>query len=230
MANSRSFEITEAMSAVEVILAALQKTLTGLSGELGAKTNLLCGSLIVNGGVELQLGGAQFYIDLCNCFEAAQQAGATFAGLASVLATANSLTPIGRTAQAVVNFSVRMTLMEQARVLAATKFTSRQEIDAFFRVIDASFQAAELVAADNLDNTAYVALISVHAAVSNDLANRSFSLPAMVTYTFSDVMPSLWMAQRIYQDASRNDELISENQPINPLFMQPTGKALATNA
>jgi len=65
--------------------------------------------------------------------------------------------------------------------------------------------------------------------VSNDLSLRSFSLPVMVTYTFSNPMPALWLAQRLYQDASRAEELIAENRPIHPLFCAPTGKALASN-
>ena len=225
-----SHDRNEAVAVVTVILKAVQGTLAGQSGETGAKTNLLCGQLITNGSTELQAGGMQFWTDLRDCFEAAQQAGATFAGMGKVLTTIQAQAPVSRVAKAVVNFSTRMTLMEQARILAATTFTSRQQIDTFFAEIDASFQAAELVAADNFDNVAYVALINVHAAVSNDLANRAFALPVMVSYSFSDSMPSLWLAQRLYQDASRGDELIAENRPIHPLFMPLSGKALASNA
>jgi prophage DNA circulation protein len=49
----------------------------------------------------------------------------------------------------------------------------------------------------------------------------------MVTYSFTTRMPSLWMVQRLYTDASRNDELIAENKPIHPLFMPSSGVALS---
>jgi prophage DNA circulation protein len=220
-------DLNEAIAATAKVLTALQGTLAGQTGLAGAQTNFLCGQLAANGAVELFGGGYQFWTDLTNCFEAAQKAGATFAAMGAVLAAANALTPVGLPAIAVKNFSVRMALVEQARILAATTFTSRQQIDGFFDQIDASLQAAELVAADNLDNVAYVLLINVHAAVSNDLSSRAFTLPQMVTYSYPTRMPSLWIAQRLYQDASRNDELIAENLPIHPLFMPSTGRALA---
>jgi hypothetical protein len=220
-------DLNEAIAATALVLTALQNTLAGQTGAIGAQTNFLCGQLATNGATELYAGGYQFWFDLQNCFESAQQAGATFEAMTAVLTVANTLTPTGRPAIAVKNFAIRMTLMEQARILAATIFTSRQQLDNYFSQIDASLQAAELVAADNLDNVAYTLLINVHAAVSNDLATRAFTLPQMVTYSFPTRLPSLLMAQRLYQDASRSDQLIAENSPIHPLFMPATGEALS---
>lgn len=220
-------QLNEAVAVTAQIITSLEATLAGQTGAAGAQTKFLCGALLTNGGIELYEGGYQFWIDLQNCFEAAQQAGASFAAMQVVLNTANALTPLGLPAIAVKNFAVRLSLLEQSRILAATTFVSRQQIDNFFGQIDASFQAAELVAADNLDNVAYFLLINLHAAVSNDLSTRSFALPEMVTFTFPQRSPSLYLAQRIYQDGSRNDELIGENAVIHPLFMPPTIQALA---
>jgi prophage DNA circulation protein len=219
--------LNEAIGFTNQILAALQSTLSGQSGSDGATANFLCGQLITNGSEELDEGGYQFWIDFANCFEAVQNAGATFDGMTTVLNLANSFAPVSQAAIAVKNFSIRMTLMEQARILAAMTFTSRQQLDDFFTQIDASFQAAELTAADNLDNVAYTLLLNVHASVSNDLSTREFTLPQMVTYSFGRAMPALWLAQRIYQDGSRAQEIISENLPVNPLFMPASGICLA---
>ena len=221
-------DLEEAVAVSALILKALQGTLAGQTGLAGAKTNFLCGQLLAYNSAELVAGGTKFWLDFQNCFEAAQQSGASFQAMGNVLATANALTPVGIWATAVKNFSIRMSLLEQARILAATNFTSRQQIDEYFDAIDASFQAAELTAADNLDNVAYTALINVHAMVSNDLSTRSFSLPTIVTYSFPARIPALLLAQRLYQDASRTQELIGENSAINPLFMPSSGHALAS--
>jgi prophage DNA circulation protein len=120
-----------------------------------------------------------------------------------------------------------MVLVEQARILAATNFTSRQDVDRYFNAMHASFEQAETVAANNLDNVAYRALVKLHAAVTNDLANRSRPLPKMVTYTTATSKPALYLAQFLYQDPSRYQELIDENKPIRPLFMPRVGQALS---
>jgi prophage DNA circulation protein len=219
-------DLNEAMAATGTVLDALLLTLHG-SGLAGAKLTFLCGQLRDNGWSQLNAGGTSFWASFAACFEAAVPAGATFEAMDAVRAAANRLTTASRPGIAVKNFSVRMALAEQARILAATTFVSREDIDNYFNSINASFDAAKKVAADNLDNTAYVALLAIHAAVSNDLANRSRPLPRMVTYSFPRRMPSLWLAQRIYYDPSRNDEVIAENKPIHPLFMPPTGKALS---
>lgn len=221
-------ELAEAIADTSLILTAIQGTISGQSGASGAQTNFLCGQLATNGSAYLYAGGLQFWSALRACFVAAQTAGATFVGMNNVLTVANGLAPVGLPGIAVKNFSIRMALATQAQILANTTFTSRQEIDNYFNQIEPAFDAAELVAADNLDNVAYQALINIHAAVSNDLATRAYTLPEMVTYSYPTRKPSLWIAQRLYQDASRNDELIAENSAINPLFMPSTGVALAS--
>lgn len=212
---------------MNVALDGLLATLEGKTGLQGAQARYVCGQLSVNGRSELNAGGSQFWIDLAACFEAAQQAGATFETMDKVRTNAEALIVATPAGIAVKNFSVRMALAEQARILAATNFTSRQAIDLYFDQINASFDRAELVAADAQDNVAYTLLINIHAAISNDLANRSRPLPRMVSYSFPTGMPSLTLAQRIYYDPSRNDELIAENKPIHPLFMPPTVNALS---
>ena len=221
-------DLNETMSATKLVLAALLDTLSGSTGKAGAQLNYLCGKLRVNGPKQLNVGGYDFWADLVACFEAAPLAGATFLGMDTVRLVARALTPSSLPAVALKNFATRMALAEQARILSATTFTSRQQLDAVFDQIDVAFNDAELVAADNMDNVAYRALIAIHAAVSNDLATRSFTLPRMTTYKMPIRMPALTLAQRIYYDPSRSGELIAENRPIHPLFMPSSGVALST--
>lgn len=225
-------ELNEAMGITNsTIIAGLLKLIEGQSGAQGAQLRYQCGVLSVNGNMwlsETTDGIFTFWTSLAKCFDIAQSiSSVTFELLEQfrkdmVAVSAKSLPAI-----AVRNFGVRMALAEQSKILAAKTFSSRREIDNYFNTINAAFEVAELVAADNKDNVAYVALIKLHAAVSNDLANRARPLPKMVTYAFARSRPSLAIAQSLYQDPSRSDELIAENSPIHPLFMPATGTALS---
>lgn len=220
-------DLDEAVSGVRLVLDHLLAAIQGQTGTSGAQLRWLCGRLSTNAALELT-AGAQVWTDFTACFEAARNAGATFETMDAVRLAAEALAPVGLSGTTVKNFSVRMALVEQALILKAINFKSRQDVDRYFDVIDASFNVAEEVAANALDNVGYVALVRLHAAVSNDLANRSRPLPRMVTYQFATRMPSLWIAQRVYHEAGRNDELIAENKPIHPLFCPATGNALSS--
>ena len=213
------------------MLLALLGTIGGTSTTPTTVTlSQLCGELQTNAADELNTvpeGNLQFWIDLTSCFDAVFLNNASFQVIEAVRVSTDALTPTGLPAIAVKNYSMRMCLVEQARVLAATDFTSRQDIDRYFNIITASFNEAIEVAAGNLDNVAYVALISLFAAVSDDLETRARPLPKMVTYKYPMQRSSLWIAQNLYQDPSRSAELIAENKPIHPLFMPHTGRALS---
>lgn len=220
-------DLDEAVAVSATVLAALLLTLQGKTGIAGAKTKQLCGSLTANAATQLSAGGSTFWVNFADCFEAAQQAGSSYYNMNNVASAANGITVSSKAAIAVKNFAVRMSLAEMARILAATTFTSRQDIDNVFDEINALFEAAELVAADSLDNVSYRLLISIHAAVSNDLANRARPLPRLISYSFARTITALDMSQRLYADPSRYGELIDENKPIHPLFMPRVGTALS---
>jgi prophage DNA circulation protein len=219
-------DLNEAVAATQTVLLALLGTLAGQTGTAGAQLALAVNAMSANAAIELP-SGAPFWSDLANCFDQARLAGATFAAMDKVRATAQALIPAGKPAIAVQNFAVRMALAEQGQILAATTFTSRQQIDGFFDLINASFETAILVAADNGDNVAYEALIALQGAIANDLGSRARPLPRLVSYSFPQRMPSLWLAQRLYQDPSRTDQLVGENRPVHPAFMPATGTALS---
>jgi prophage DNA circulation protein len=45
-------------------------------------------------------------------------------------------------------------------------------------------------------------------------------LPRIVNYQMPINYPALALANRIYADGSRSDELIAENETVHPAFMQ----------
>jgi prophage DNA circulation protein len=59
------------------------------------------------------------------------------------------------------------------------------------------------------------------------LSSVSRQLPRVVQFEFNDFFPSLALANRIYQDASRYEEIAAENETINPLFVQRLIKGLS---
>lgn len=63
------------------------------------------------------------------------------------------------------------------------------------------------------------ALTNLRAAVVRDVAARAEFLLTRSTYTPQAVVPSLVLAHRVYQDATRADELVARNRVAHPAFM-----------
>ena len=81
--------------------------------------------------------------------------------------------------------------------------------------------------ADRMDAMTFRAIIELHAAVSFFLIETARPLPRMMTFRFNLPLPSLTIAQKLYYDASRADELRQENKIIHPAFCQLRGRALS---
>ena len=73
----------------------------------------------------------------------------------------------------------------------------------------------------------FQALIALHGAVTNHLVTTARPLPRMLNFQFFEPLPSLVMAYKLYDDASRCDELREENKVVHPAFCPPTGQALS---
>lgn len=77
-----------------------------------------------------------------------------------------------------------------------------------------------------LDET-YQALKKLRQAMVLDLTNRGGSLPTLMTVNLAANLPALAVAQLLYRDASRSDQLIAEADVIHPAFMPTNFKALS---
>jgi prophage DNA circulation protein len=82
-------------------------------------------------------------------------------------------------------------------------------------------------AADAGRDATYQALRTLRAAVALDLAVRGATLAALVEITTRVPMPSLAEAWTLYQDTSREPELVASADPPHPLFLPVTFPALA---
>jgi prophage DNA circulation protein len=82
------------------------------------------------------------------------------------------------------------------------------------------------IAGDQLEDGVYASLRALRVQAVKDLNARGASLPGLVTVDVASSLPSLVLAQRLYRDPSRADELVSRAAPIHPAFMPRVLKAL----
>lgn len=88
--------------------------------------------------------------------------------------------------------------------------------------------AAILEAGNAGDDDVYASLITLKTASIQDLAAKSTGLPSMINYSFQATLPAVVLAQRLYQDSTRADELAQSADAIHPAFMPRTFKALSS--
>ena len=88
---------------------------------------------------------------------------------------------------------------------------------------------AQDFAAAQFNNTVWRALLALHGAVVRDLGARARPLPRIVPYSVATRLPLLTLANRLFGDAGRSEELLAENRDtVHPLFMPADGRALSS--
>ncbi|AQS88274.1 bacteriophage protein [Neoasaia chiangmaiensis NBRC 101099] len=105
---------------------------------------------------------------------------------------------------------------------------SSDDAQALSAQVAALFDAEATIAADAGDDATWQAMRDLQAQVTQDLANRAARLPDIVTITRNAPLPALLLAQQLYADATRSDELIQRADPIHPAFMPTEFKALSS--
>ena len=93
--------------------------------------------------------------------------------------------------------------------------------------ISDALSAEITIAGDAGDDDAYSALKQLRAAVIRDLTVRGANLPTIVTATFATSLPTLVVAQQLYKDASRSDQIAAETNCIHPAFCPTSMQVLA---
>ena len=122
----------------------------------------------------------------------------------------------------------RAAVVAMARAGALYEPTSHNDSVAIRSIIADQLAAEILIAADQGEDSTFQSLRELRAKSIQDLTERGGTLADLVTVTTPNSVPSLVLAQRLYGDISRNDELISVASPIHPLFMPKTFKALSS--
>jgi hypothetical protein len=215
----------EATAVVNTVLDAVNAVAKDAVGEQAAELRLKIGSLRVY--AEQYINDGSIATPLAEMFDSARLAGVSYDGMDYVRGVAEAIATIGFPATSVKNTSARLALVQIGNILASVEYTSRQQVDDYIDRINDAFDTAETVAADSMDNAVYRALVSLHAAIAFDLNTRSLPLPRMVDFTAPSVEPMLWIANRLYGDASREEELRAENNPVHPAFVKPKIRCLS---
>ena len=152
----------------------------------------------------------------------------------SLLALQTAMTTQGRaTANLVTANSASIDLYRRCAVIAAAmstasiKLASTDDASAVQRLICAALDSEILTAGDAGEDASYLALRALRIAVVQDLRARAASLASTQLVSTPQAVPLLVMAQRLYQDVGRYDELLQEAQPIHPAFPPTQFRALS---
>ena len=195
---------------------------TGLSG---SQARTAIGDVAAN--VIPLLSGDALGTPLANCFNLVVLSGATQPQIAAVRVATELEQPLLLGAVIIQNSIIRLCLATEAQIIAGMTFVSRQDVDALKASLRQPFDDAEEIAADDMDQATFMSLMTLDAAITDFLVTTARPLPEMTSYQFAVVLPSLVIAYRLYQDASRADQVVSENKIVHPAFCPPTGLALS---
>jgi len=209
-------EVNEALAIIDRMMDQLAACFLGATGRSSFAARNAIGGMRAR--AESYLRNAALGAPLQACFDTTRVAGATFNQFTVVHRAILAETPIALPAVLVVQAGIQFVLSQMARVLAATTFVSRTDADDALVKMNDVFDPAEEAAADQHDAGSYQALLTLHGAVTRDLTARGLLLPRVIDVTLPEVMPSLWIANHLYYDGSRADEIAAENKVVHPAF------------
>lgn len=94
--------------------------------------------------------------------------------------------------------------------------------------ICALLDAEILIAGNEGADQTFNALRALRSAVVEDLTRRGSGLAPLTSVSTPRTMPAPAIAQRLYRDSTRSDELVIEADPRHPAFMPVSFTALST--
>jgi prophage DNA circulation protein len=124
-------------------------------------------------------------------------------------------------------------LFRRAAVVALCRASTSYEPSSFddamaLRTRMAALLDAEiLIAGDQGADATFDAFRALRTAVVRDLTRRGANLAQLVTVSSPRAVPATVIAQRVYRDSTRADELVIEADPRHPAFMPVSFKALS---
>jgi hypothetical protein len=217
----------EAVEATPIVQQTLLNLLSVVppGGVAGSDLRTACGLLRANAAQLIYVD--QLGPPLSNCFELARTNGITAPQLEWVRKETEHFSPVTIGATMIKQSIMRLCLVTEGLVIADMTFISRTDVEAVEKIVNLIFEDAEEVAADEMDQMSYRGLVELHAAIIAFLVETARPLPSMLNFSFATAMPTLTMANRLYYDASRADEMRDENHVVHPVFMRGTGRALS---
>jgi hypothetical protein len=165
---------------------------------------------------------------LADIFDLTRKNGVSLPEMAHVRLVAFNAQPVTPGGTLLRNSLVHLALATEADIVADTTFKSRNAAESMKDQMNEAFAPMEEAAADSMDSATYRALITLNAAVTEYCVTAQYPLPSMLNFRFAASAPTLVQAYRLYDDASRADELLEENGVIHPAFALPEGRALSS--
>jgi hypothetical protein len=165
--------------------------------------------------------------DLSACFDLAVTTGINLEQVERVRQITEMYDVQTPGAQMIKDSLIQLALVTQARLIVAMTFVSRTDVERVRAMVNASFGPAAEMMADKMDAMTYRAVVALHAAISFFLVQTARPLPQIVNYQFVKTKSTLGIAQRLYADATRCDEIRNENAVVHPLFCPRLGRALS---
>jgi hypothetical protein len=214
--------LTQVESATDMLVGFLNLVLQSIPDNSAPNANTLLqlvGSLRANAAAAI--GGNTLGTQLQQIMLAANIAGATYAGIEECR---KYLMGFGDSdsyyTQIVMRACLTMTLSLESLLITNLTFTTQADAKAMINQVTKMFADAQALGLDTVDALIYENLIGISGALTNHLATTALQLPRFLTYRTGMSMPSLYLANRIYGDASRFEEIEQENGVVNPAFVQ----------
>lgn len=217
-------DLAESAAIITRTLKALLGTVPN-HGQPGSALRRACGDLVANAAVLLRADEAGE--PMAECFDLARLAGTTINGFINARDVTLAEVPATLGGKLTKHSLVQFSLTAEARVIADTTFTSRQDVAKVRERVNEAFAVAEETTADAMDSMSYRALVELHSAIMFYLVETARPLPRLLRFAFAVPLPTLVAAHRLYDDAARADEMRDENKVVHPAFMRPAGLALS---
>jgi transcriptional regulator len=204
---------------IEEIVKRTMTNLVAFSGKQGrdaADLRRQVGDLVAR--INIYIHDGTFADRLLRCFKTATSAGINLDWMDRVIDQLIKETPTTLTSTSVVQNSLVFAVAQEGRIIAATKFTSRDDVDITMRRMKKWFDIIRELIADTMSGPGYEAFVTLIAGITRFLTDVARPLPRMLRYDLPGVMPGLALSNYIYGDGSRDLELTAENKVVHPLF------------
>ncbi|RSU46347.1 DNA circularization N-terminal domain-containing protein [Sphingomonas sp. S-NIH.Pt15_0812] len=144
--------------------------------------------------------------------------------LAFVPGRPEAATPLG---QAIDRMLRRATAAELVLAIGRYQPTSGDDAGAMIARCGDVLDALATAAADADEDDSYRAMRAARGAIVEDLRARAATMARLRDFVLTAALPSLALAQRLYRDSDRADQLVTQIEPVHPLFMPARFQALA---
>ncbi|MFZ6690226.1 DNA circularization protein [Undibacterium sp. SXout20W] len=147
---------------------------------------------------------------------------------ASTVTSINTLQAAGYVAGASSDLLRRSALIALAQAATVYQPTSYDDAVSVKTLITNLLDAEIWIAGNQGQDATYETFRTLRAAVVQDLTERGANLATLVKVKTPQSLPALALAQRLYRDSARADQLVIKADPIHPAFMPVSFSALSS--